>query len=760
MRSIAVAVVLAASVAEAQDADRVVRGVVVNEDTNVAVEGALVMGRFDTATTDQDGGFAIVLAPDEAHIVVSAPGYAMRSVAVENAFRIPLVVSHEVIEIEGSIPRPRRITPPPPPPPPVERPEAQSYELTTDDLRALPGTANDALRAAQVLPGVARLPYSFGGLVMRGSAPRDNVVFLDGIEVPIAFHFGGISSFYPSSMLDGIEVTSSGIPADYGRAQGGMVEMKTREPRRDRWRQGGSIGLLDASAIAEGPYRGGGILLGIRRSYLDIVLAPFVAEDVPLPSYWDAQIRGSFGNPRKQGRVTPMMFLALDHLTATQPKEDREDESSITSFFIRFAAPYERQWGKTTMRIVPWAGTNQLHFESRVNNVVEKFSRPVYPAGLRFELGHQYKWGELRGGLDTQGGHLTHYQAGLGHKGDILEQVNGTTTIDWLDSGLWGETRFKVGRLDLRPGLRIERYGLSDETVIDPRLALELPLTPALKLRQSVGRFHQPPTPGDVDPNGGNPALKASYFDSASLGVEGNLADGWGGSLTGFYGAGEKQGVRRMMSQDFSASLGSLGPTVAQLLEKQLGLSFPRDNIGRAQNYGIELLLKKRSERYFGLVSYTLAKATRVDDPRWWNATDALGNPSPLTKNQPHGPRPFDLDQRHNLNVAGSIAFTKWRIGARIQAVSGAPYSPSVDSTSSDPVVDPYAGRLPWFFQVDFRADRIWKKCWGTMDLYFDIQNVTNRRNVEGRDLDEFGVEVDIRGLPLLPFIGIEFIPD
>src|SRR5688500_7799620 len=158
MRSIAVAVVLAASVAEAQDADRVLRGVVVNEDTNVAVEGALVMGRIDTATTDQDGGFAIVLAPDEAHIVVSAPGYAMRSVAVENAFRIPLVVSHEVIELEGSIPRPRRIIPPPPPPPPIERPEPVSYELTTDDLRALPGTANDALRAAQVLPGVARLP--------------------------------------------------------------------------------------------------------------------------------------------------------------------------------------------------------------------------------------------------------------------------------------------------------------------------------------------------------------------------------------------------------------------------------------------------------------------------------------------------------------------------------------------------------------------------------------------------------------------------
>jgi hypothetical protein len=37
---------------------------------------------------------------------------------------------------------------------------------------------------------------------------------------------------------------------------------------------------------------------------------------------------------------------------------------------------------------------------------------------------------------------------------------------------------------------------------------------------------------------------------------------------------------------------------------------------------------------------------------------------------------------------------------------------------------------------------------------------VTNRRNVEGREADEFNVyDVDIRGLPIMPFIGVEFIP-
>ncbi|HEY5945635.1 MAG TPA: TonB-dependent receptor, partial [Kofleriaceae bacterium] len=531
---------------------------------------------------------------------------------------------------------------------------------------------------------------------------------------------------------------------------GGMITMTSREPRGDHWRTGGSIGLLDTSVSAEGPYRGGAVLMGVRRSYIDVVMGPFVDDDVPLPSYLDAQIKGSFGNPAITGRITPMAFLAYDHLVATTPKEDHEDESTINAFFMRFALPYDRSWGPLSLRFTPWLGVNQLSFTSRVSNVIEKFSRPAYPGGARLDLAREYTWGDIRGGLDLQGGHLSHYQAGLGHKGDILDQINGDTTIDWIDAALWAETRFLLGRIDMKPGLRLEHYGLSDESVVDPRLALSLPVSPTWTLRESLGRYHQPPTPGDVDPNGGNPYVKSSYYDSVSLGGEATSGP-WSGSITGFYSDGRLQGVRTADTFDFS-NLGSLGPTFAQLLEKQLGLAFYRENIGRARNYGVELLVKRYTKQWFGLISYTLAKAERIDNPRVWNT-------EPTTSNVPLGPRPFDLDQRHNLNVAGSFVLGDWRLGGRIQYVTGVPYSP-MRQFGDDTLIDPYGGRLPDFFQLDVRADRIWKRCWGTVDLYFDIQNLTNERNVEGRELDEFGVETDIRGLPILPFIGVEFVPD
>src|ERR1041385_3842513 len=308
-----------------------VRGVVVDKTSGEPIEGALVVGASVAETTNAAGAFTITLAPDEVEVLVTAPGYSMRVVKLTSNTRrseLDTASGAEVIDVEGTLP---------------VQPAAKKYELTSEDLRSLPGTANDVLRAAQALPGVSRLPYSFGGIVLRGTSPRDNAVYLDGIEVPFAFHFGGVTSFYPSTMLSGLVVANGGLDASYGRGEGGIVTLSTREPRRDKWRKGGSVGLLDASASVEGPFKSGAIMIGLRRSYFDIVAGPVAPDDVPLPSYWDAQVRMSFGDAKKEGgHFAPMAFLSLDDVTASQPSKDMtyEDESSLRAFFIRVAAPY------------------------------------------------------------------------------------------------------------------------------------------------------------------------------------------------------------------------------------------------------------------------------------------------------------------------------------------------------------------------------------------------------------------------------------
>jgi hypothetical protein len=727
-----VAIVVVVSIGVADAAPRTIRGVVTASSSGKPIVGAAVLTeQGELAVTDLDGYFTIGVNPTDRELTVTAPGFGMRSIPVvpgDVLMRITLSPSSgsEVIEVVGKAP---------------EQTKPLSYQLTADEIRFLPGAANDVLRAAQVLPGVARIPFSFGGLVLRGTSPRDTAVFLDGIEVPIAFHFGGITSFYPSYLLDSLSLTSGGFDASHGHASGGLVTLSTREPRTDRWRAGGSIGLLDSSVYAEGPVKGGGIILGVRRSYLDTMLSPFVDDDVPLPSYWDAQIRTSFGDPRVSGRFTPMVFTSIDRVAS--------DDIAVTSLFVRAAVPYLRTWDHYALRITPWAGWTQLSLTDEPDNNDQRdtIRRPMFPGGVRGELLRDFPWGHLRGGVDIDAGYLAQTEVNVG---STSGRRLGAELL-WTDVALWGETRLMLDgdRFAVKPGIRVDAYGLSEEIVVDPRLNVHQKLTPKVTLRQAIGRYHQPPIPADVDPFDGNPLLDGSYLDQASLGVDAEVYPGLFASLTGYAGYGDLIGVAVPHGNDpeVEPNTGGLGPTFQLLLEKQLGFSSYRENLGRARLAGVEALVKGNIDRWFFLLAYTLQRSQRVDDPT-----------------QGVGWRAFELDQLHNLNVAASYRLTNWRFGARIQLVSGNPYSPTVPSVDV-PEPAPFAGRLPWFFHLDVRIDRRWHRCWGDINLYFDIQNVTNRRNVEGRDFtytDEHpeGIDQDILGLPVVPFIGLEFIPN
>jgi hypothetical protein len=709
----------------------IVHGVVVGPGGPIA--GATVApARGDIAVTDNDGKFTV---DGDGELTVSAPGFVSRTVPPSARVVVELLAdAGEIIEIEGKAP---------------EQTKPLSYQLTADEIRIMPGAGNDILRAAQALPGVARIPFGFGGLVLRGTSPRDTAVYLDGIEVPIAFHFGGVTSFYPSAMLQDLTLTAGGFGVEYGRAQGGLVTLTTREPRTDGYRVGGSIGLLDSGVSAEGPLKGGGFAIGIRRSYFDTIVSPFVGDDVPLPSYWDAQVLTSFGTPGRRGRIMPMLFLSIDRVSNRASGAPGQPEGiSLTSMFVRAAAPYLRTWGPLTLHVVPWLGMNRLSFDDVEDGRTETFARPLYPAGARADLTRDYSWGDVRGGLDADGGYLSHTQVGFRGGNDGPMTSNGSSTLAWADLAGWAETRFKIDgdRFSVKPGVRVEAYGLTGEVVVDPRINIHQQLAPNITLRQALGRFHQPPTPGDIDRHDGNPNLDSSYFDQASLGVDAQLGR-WFASITGYYEYGQHLGVQEPRPTEINEpNLGGLGPTFQLLLEKQLGFAIYRKDVGRARTAGLELLVKRHAGPWFGMLAYTLSLSQRTDDPQYSD-----------------GWRPFELDQRHNLNAAVSVGLTHWRFGARIQLVSGNPYSPT--DLRDPPRQIPWGGTLPLFFQLDVRADRRWHKSWGYINLYIDIQNVTNRENIEGRsygydDAHPSGADLDIPGLPIVPFIGVDFIPD
>ena len=90
--------------------------------------------------------------------------------------------------------------------------------VTMQEIRKIAGTNGDALKVVQNLPGVARIPFGGGGLIIRGSNPGDSGAVIGGHFVPIPFHFGGLRSVVPSELIESVEF----YPGNFG-AESGVI---------------------------------------------------------------------------------------------------------------------------------------------------------------------------------------------------------------------------------------------------------------------------------------------------------------------------------------------------------------------------------------------------------------------------------------------------------------------------------------------------------------------------------------------------------
>src|SRR5258706_223153 len=98
--------------------------------------------------------------------------------------------------------------------------ETVEQTLDASELKRIPGTQGDTLKAVQNLPGVARSPFGGGLLVVWGSAPQDTRTYVDGVYIPTLYHFGGLRSTFSGEMVQSLTFSPGGYGAEYGRGLG------------------------------------------------------------------------------------------------------------------------------------------------------------------------------------------------------------------------------------------------------------------------------------------------------------------------------------------------------------------------------------------------------------------------------------------------------------------------------------------------------------------------------------------------------------
>jgi outer membrane receptor protein involved in Fe transport len=225
----------------------------------------------------------------------------------------------------------------------------------------------------------------------------------------------------------------------------------------------------------------------------------------------------------------------------------------------------------------------------------------------------------------------------------------------------------------------------------------------------------------------GNPQLNSSSAVHFTGGGSYRLTGTLGLEIVGFY--------KKMYDLVARSALPS--PPVGQALEQT--------GIGRS--FGGQVLLRQELLKgFFGWLSYSLIRSERKDRPdtAW---------------------RLLDYDQTHVLALLASYEIRQGlQAGFRFRYTTGAPRTPVIGSytiAQDEPIFGAQNSiRLPAFYSLDVRVEKI--MVWGRakLNLFVDVQNVTNRKNPEEIAYSaNFSQRDYINGLPTLAVMGarVEF---
>ncbi|MBI5516803.1 MAG: TonB family protein [Deltaproteobacteria bacterium] len=625
--------------------------------------------------------------------------------------------------------------------------EVTRQTLELQEIRRMPGSGGDALRAVQNFPGVARAIT--GLLLVRGTTPFDTQIFADGSLIPIIYHFFGLSSVINTELLDRIDFYPGGFSARFGRAQGGIVDVGLRSPRRDRYHGVANVNLIDASVFLEGPItRNLSFALSFRRSYVDAILGAVLSGTsvniTSLPVYWDYQALLEW-RPSARDRVR-LAALGSDDTFALLFDRPMDAIPRLSGSFSQAIGFHSAQllWDHTfnarsQTRVALSLGRNAISFGAG-----DLFGLDVTYLQFTGRAEHQQQLTRalrLNAGLDVIAGPATVNYNGIRvptegqmpTPGSVV-RVATSSTQGLYRPAVYAELEMTPARtLRLVPGLRLDyARDAGRGATLSPRFSFRWEFLEDTFLKGALGYFTQPPQPNQSSSQPNN-AVPGTTAGNPNLGFQ--------------RAVGYALGFERVFSPLVSLSVEGFYKTLTdQVVTQTDPRQVPYLNNGAGRVYGMELLLRHRpSARFFGWVAYTLSRSERQDEP---------GGEY----------RRFQFDQTHILTVLGSYRLGRgWELGARFRFVTGNPTTPiqgavfNGDTGTYQPVPGmPFSTRNSPFHQLDVRIDKVWTFSRWNLNLYLEVLNAYNNTNSEGVLYNyNFTQSTTVGGLPFYPNLGL-----
>ena len=721
-----------------------IRGTVYGHGTGDPLANATVrlVETEQGALTDENGEFRFEDLPAGDYTLnVIAIGY--RLLEEDNA---AMVKAGEITEVEISL-APVSVT--------LEGIEVKSSSIPATvgrqtvgvmEIRRIPGSAGDALRALQALPGIGAASDFDGQLYIRGGAPEDNRFYLDRAPLFYPYHFGGLVSTVNSEILNRIDVYAGGFGAEFGTDAQAVIDIYSRRGREDRVGGKFNLNLLYSEGLLEGPIgsRGSWYLAG-RRSYIDL-LPLEVTRITAFPRFWDYQAKVSYDFSENH-QFSVKAFAADDVMGFKLGLADVEYDPTLAGNLdleSRFNVQAADLRSALTDRLTSHLSISRASYFQAFSFGQGLFLElePVQHE-LREDLAYRLNpKHQLESGLlvsTTQWNGSANFPR-LPDEGDPTASESQYFTFEEKISVDFDQRfNFIEGYLQNRYdpleflsvtlGLRLDYFNLTDRVSVGPRGSLRFKMPGGSELRFAYGRYEISPYPWQIAPGFGNPDLKENTAVHYIVELEREISP-----QTRLKVAGYQKDFRDLITRD----------------QREDDLNQGYLNQGQGYARGVELSVKHRAgDRFFSWANYTYSVSKREDRPGEME-------------------RLYSFDQPHVATVTASYLLTStWEIGAKWQYRTGNPYTPVTDAEivphpeTGRPRYNPIYGetnsvRVPPFHRLDLRISKSfiyqrWR--WG---IFLELLNAYNRMNVLDVDYNrDYTEERNVHQLPVLPYLGL-----
>ncbi|MFW6253927.1 MAG: TonB family protein [Chitinivibrionales bacterium] len=613
--------------------------------------------------------------------------------------------------------------------------EVSRRQLSLNEVKKIPGLGGDAVKVVQALPGVGRPTMGFGDVVVRGAPTWDSRFYLDGINLPAIYHFGGLKSVYNSDGLEDVSFYPGGFGTRYGGGIAGVIELTSRKPKTDRWHGSADVSTLDASFLVEGPVNENLSVMGsARRSFIGDLVSWYVdnaPQDLPFsvsPFYWDYLLKVNYDVDENLSLFATFLGSrdSLNmHIEGMQGGSEEIDEQTdkMGASLMFHLAMLGVDWKISKMFTNTfrygfnyWDNQFSVFGQMKTKNI-------SYDHHLRdqfdIHLGEKFT---VSTGIDLYLMNLD-LQLAIPQEGGLIRR---DTVDNWLFGTLGGYSFLEwrpIKDLQIIGGLRYDffpeldyhgsylpefwNYEDIDNTTRfsgepSARLNMRYSINDNHIIKGAVGNYSQTPQPvGQVIMKGwGDPHLPATKAAHYVLGYEWQISDLIRADIQGYIN--NQWNIPRMADpEDFDPD--AIDGEALWLED------------GKARMHGVELMLRHdQGKRFFGWLAYTLSRSERYDNTEKKYVL-------------------YGEDQTHHLQLVGNWRLARqWESGFRFRYVTGKPTTPVIGKIENETYsyFEPITGevnsdRLDPFVQLDLRVEKKFVFDKWLLSGYLDLQNIS-----------------------------------